>query len=263
MSEITAGCYQFEVSLANPQENLSKVEKALPYFAEQGCNLLVLPEMWSCGFAYPQLKAMAEATPSILAALKGLARRFEMVLVGSLPETDGESVFNTSYVVDASGLVAGAYRKIHLFTPTGEDDHFKGGETPVVCSTGVGRIGLMICYDLRFPELARRLALEGAQFLCIPALWPAVRVEHWSLLLRSRALENQLFVIGCNGSGGDGTIDFGGASAVVSPTGQVLAEAGDTECRLIARGLQLETMEAFRRQIPCFNDRRPGLYKVF
>jgi predicted amidohydrolase len=123
----------------------------------------------------------------------------------------------------------------------------------------VGLLGIMICYDLRFPELARRLALDGAEILCVSALWPMERIEHWALLLRSRAVENQMFVLGCNGCGTEENLRYGGASAIVSPTGTVLARGGSEE-EGIQSFLDPESMVAFRRQIPCFADRRPAAY---
>ncbi len=262
--EIKAGCSQIEVVTGEPGENLKKIEAAARSFSEGGGGLLVLPEMWSCGFDYPKLRSMAERTPAMVEELRELARRYEVVLVGSLPEvrSEGGTVYNTSFAVDVTGEIAGRYRKMHLFSPHEEDLHFGRGDDPVVCETAVGRLGLMICYDLRFPELARRLALDGARFLCVSALWPAARVDHWSLLLRSRALENQMFAIGCNGCGRDAQsgMTFGGASAVVSPVGEVLAEGGNAENLVVAEGLRQEDMDDFRRRIPCFEDRRPGIY---
>ncbi len=128
---------------------------------DEGCQLAVLPEMWSGGFDYAALREMAERTPAILEKLKEWAEEYRMVLVGSLPEAEGDKIFNTSYVIDANGEVAGKYRKIHLFSLTGEPDHFERGRTPVVCETGLGRLGIEICYDLRFPELSRAGAGGG------------------------------------------------------------------------------------------------------
>lgn len=261
MNELIVGCFQMEVLSGNVAGNLKKVETLLPQLRDQGCQLALFPEMWSGGFVYSALQEMADHTPKILDNLREGALQYRMVLVGSLPEAEGGKIFNTSYVFDASGELAGKYRKMHLFSLTGEPDYFERGRVPLVCDTHLGRLGIAICYDLRFPELIRRLALEGAQIVCLSALWPLPRVEHWSLLLRSRALENQLFVIGCNGCGTEGTTRYGGASAIVSPTGKVLAEAGDGEEMLTAR-LDFAEMEAFRRHLPCFSDRLPGSYGI-
>ena len=259
MEDLIAGCCQFRVVPGNVDENVKRVEAAIGHFGEKGCRLLVFPEMWSCGFAYPTLKSMADRTPGVLEKLREWARRWGMVLVGSLPERQGDEVFNTSFVIDVTGEVAGKYRKIHLFTLHDEHSHFGRGISSLVCRTAVGHLGIGICYDLRFPELARRLALDGAEILCISALWPVGRIEHWSVLLRARAIENQLFVIGCNGCGIEGPLQYGGASAIVSPTGQVLDGAEMEEKNLVG-SLDLEELRVFRRHIPCFSDRFPSAY---
>jgi predicted amidohydrolase len=260
-SKLIAGCYQFRVHPGQVKKNLRLVEMALSWFADQGCQLLILPEMWSCGFFYDDLRGMAKETPTVLNDLQNWSRQHGLVLVGSLPELVGDVVYNTAYVVDSDGAIVGSYRKIHLFSVTQEHRHFARGSQPLVCQTQAGQLGVMTCYDLRFPELARRLALDGADLLCYGALWPAVRADHWALLLRARALENQLFVLGCNGCGTEGKTIYGGRSALVSPAGVVLAEADDQESRLLAT-LDMNEMDEFRRQIPCFQDRSPGTYQI-
>jgi predicted amidohydrolase len=217
--------------------------------------------MWSGGFAYHALQEMADRTPAVIEKLREWAMEYRMVLIGSLPEAEEARTYNTSYVIDTSGEVSGTYRKIHLFSLTAEHEYFGRGKAPLVCDTSLGRLGIEICYDLRFPELSRRLALDGAEILCFSALWPVTRIGHWSLLLRSRAIENQLFVLGCNGCGMDGNTQYGGASAIISPTGKSVAEAQLGEEIIIARVNFGEMME-FRQHIPCFSDRLPGVYHV-
>ena len=206
--------------------NLACVEMLIAGFAGEGVDLLVFPEMWSCAFPNAVLGTMAGKTPMVLDRLAQWAAGYGMVLVGSLPEADGGTVYNTSYVVERTGEIVGKYRKIHRFSFAGEDRHFGRGEETLVCSTSVGKLGIMICYDLRFPELARRLALDGAEIICISAQWPVPRIDHWSTLLRARAIENQIFVAGCNGCGREGKLQYAGRSAVVTPLGNVPAEAG-------------------------------------
>lgn len=259
MKRITAGCCQFDVFPGDVDRNMSLVESRLPQFAEAGCNLLVLPEMWSCSFAYPTLREMAARTPEVLRRVEEWAAGYGMVLVGSLPEAADGQNYNTSFVVDATGKVVGKYRKAHLFSLLGEHLHFGRGESPLVCSTAAGSIGVMICYDLRFPELARRLALDGAEILCVSAQWPRERIDHWSALLRARAIENQLFVVACNGSGTENGLQFGGSSSIISPTGAVLVgETPDGDSPLAV--LDFTEMETFRQRIPCFVDRVPKVY---
>ena len=259
MQDITAGCCQFAIKPGEVQYNCETAERMLTELAAGNCRLAVLPEMWSCSFHYSRLKDMARQTPEVLTRIRRIARDNRMVIAGSLPEAAAESIFNTSYLIDSTGELAGKYSKVHLFSPTNEHRHFTAGQSAEVFSTSIGKIGLMICYDLRFPEIARRLALDGAEIICVSALWPTERIEHWTLLLRARANENQLFAIGCNGCGTEGRTTWGGASAVISPLAHILAQAGPGE-QIILGALEKREMSRFRKTIPCFDDRAPGAY---
>ena len=228
MGSIQAAAIQFNVKQGDVDANLAHVRMALKRVAEQGANLAVLPEMWSSGFAYKTLNELALRTAGIVEELLSLSREHRLVIVGSMPEPNGDKVFNTIFLAD-NGTLAGVYRKIHLFSLLGEDRAFSGGDRRLLAETSIGRIGVIICYDLRFPELSRRLAMEGAQVICIPAQWPKPREEHWRTLIRARAIENQLFVVACNACGPIGKLDFFGMSMIVDPKGSVLAEAGEGE----------------------------------
>lgn len=258
MNSIQAAAIQFNVKQGDVDANLAQAREALRRAAAQGANLAVLPEMWSSGFAYKTLNELALRTAGIVEELLALSRELKLVIVGSMPEPNGDKVFNTVFLAD-NGTLAGVYRKIHLFSLLGEDRAFSGGNGRLLAETSIGKIGVIICYDLRFPELSRRLAVEGAQVICIPAQWPKPREEHWRTLVRARAIENQLFVVACNACGLIGKLDFFGMSMIVDPKGEVLAEAGDGEGEIVA-SLDLQAMADWRAQIPCFSDRRPELY---
>ncbi len=255
---LTAGAVQFTVQVGDIDANLRQVRQALGRLAQAGCRLAVLPEMWTSGYAYRQLNELAKRTPEVLAEIQELARQYEMVVVGSMPEPHGDKVYNTAYLLDQGELV-GTYRKMHLFSLMGEDRMLDGGDSWLVADTSVGRVGVLICYDLRFPELARRLAVEGAQILVVPAEWPKPREEHWRTLLRARAIENQLYVVAANCCGIQGKLDFFGMSMIIGPKGEVLAEGG-YEPGEIAATLDFAEMAAWREQITCYRDRRPEYY---
>ena len=255
---INAAAIQFNVKQGDVDANLDYVRQALKRAAASGAGLAVLPEMWSSGFAYRTLNELAGRTAGIVDELLQLSRELKLVIVGSLPEPHGEKVFNTVYVVD-NGRLAGTYRKLHLFSLLGEDKAFDSGDSWLLADTSVGKLGVIICYDLRFPELSRRLALEGAEVICVPAQWPRPRQEHWRTLLRARAIENQLFVVACNACGPIGKLDFFGMSMIIDPKGELLAEAGEAAAEISAP-LDMRLMADWRAQIPCFNDRRPELY---
>jgi predicted amidohydrolase len=255
---LKAAAIQFNIRLGDIDGNVEHVREALARAASEGCRLAVLPEMWSCGFHYKELAELAKRTPEVVEEMGRLSAEYGMVLVGSLPEPDGEKVCNTAYVLD-QGRLAGKYRKIHLFSLMNEDRSFSGGDSWLVADTSIGRIGVFICYDLRFPELARRLSLEGAEILVVPGEWPKPREEHWRTLLRARAIENQLFIVAANCCGVQGKLDFFGASLIIGPKGDLLAEGGYENCELTAT-LDFSVMDQWRQQIPCFADRKPEFY---
>ena len=153
---IIAAAIQFNVKQGDVDANLTYVREAISRVAGEGANLVVLPEMWSSGFAYKNLNELALRTKGIVDELLELSSRYKLVVVGSMPEPNGDKVFNTVYVVD-NGVLAGVYRKIHLFSLLGEDRAFSGGDSCLLADTSIGRVGVIICYDLRFPELSRRL----------------------------------------------------------------------------------------------------------
>ena len=257
--EITAAAIQFTVQQGDIGANLAYVREALARVAAQGAQLALLPEMWSTGFAYKNLTELAQQTETVVAELQELSARHKLVIIGSQPEPAGEGrVYNTAHVIDNGRLVT-SYRKLHLFSLLGEDKAFKGGDDWCLAETSLGKIGVIICYDLRFPELSRRLALKGARLICVPAQWPKPRQEHWRTLLRARAIENQLYVVSANACGLIGKLDFFGMSMIIDPKGELLADAGELPGEITAP-LSWEAMDAWRAQIPCFNDRRPEFY---
>lgn len=256
--DITASIIQFNISLGDVKTNLETATAGIKRAANNGAQLAVLPEMWSTGYDYRHLAQLAEETPRILLILQTLSLELNIVIVGSLAEKAGDSLYNTLYVID-NGQQVGKYRKIHLFSTMGEDRFLSPGQHCCVVPTSIGRLGVAICYDLRFPELFRKMALEGADIICLPAEWPKPRQEHWRTLLRARAIENQLFIAAANCCGIQGKLDFFGMSMLISARGDVLAESGEENTELIAT-FERQEMIKYRSQIPCFHDRRPEIY---
>ncbi len=255
---LCAAAVQFNIALGDVDRNLSKAVAGLERAAKQSVQLAVLPEMWSTGYDYKRLAKHAEETPRVLDAISARSAQLGMVVVGSLPEKVDDRIYNTAYVIDR-GEIADSYRKLHMFSTMGEDRFLFPGDRTLVVSTSVGRLGIAICYDLRFPELFRKMALEGAEIICLPAEWPRPRQEHWRTLLRARAMENQLFVVAANCCGIQGKLDFFGMSLLLSARGEVLAEGGDTDAELVAT-FDYQEMLDYRAQIRCYDDRRPEVY---
>lgn len=259
-SPFQAAALQFQIEMGNVDRNASRAFGLLRQAAEAGASLCVLPEMWSTGFAYDRLRALCDSTPEILAELCRMAAAGRVVIAGSLPEGVGRSVCNTLYVIDSNGVIAGEYRKAHLFTPSGEHLHFRRGTQAGVARTSVGTIGPQICYDIRFPELSRKYFLEGATLFCVPAQWPTARHRHWELLTAARALENQLYVVAANAVGRSGEFHYSGGSAVLSPLGERAALGGEEE-EVVVGTVDPALVEEARRRIPCAEDRNERAYR--
>ncbi len=260
-TQFKAGLVQFDIRRGETSANRKTVADYLHRLGTEGVRLAVLPEMWSCGFDNEHLAVHGEQTPEILEELSDIARQFRMVIAGSLPETTPEGVYNTLHVIDADGTIAGSYRKVHLFSVTGEEKFFLGGRENVVCDTAAGRLGLMICYDLRFPELCRAVTLKGADIVVVPAQWPRVRISRWDILLQARAMENQVYVIGVNRCGRENRTVFSGHSAVVDPSGEVLHRVVDESAARTVM-IDMDHIETVRTYMPSLKERVPEAYGI-
>ncbi|MEO7070541.1 MAG: carbon-nitrogen family hydrolase [Nostocoides sp.] len=234
--------------------------------AQVGADLVVLPELWAPGgFAYRAWEDRAESLDGPTASAMSAAAQDAGVLLhaGSIverlasPGPSGQWLSNTSLVFGPDGARVALYRKIHRFGfAAGEPALMAAGEDPlVVVDVAGGRLGLTTCYDLRFPELYRAQLDAGATVFVIPAAWPMVRVGHWTLLGRARAVENQCWVLACNTAGTHAAHEMGGHSQIVDPTGVVVAEAGVDEEVLVA-DVDLDRVRSWRTDFPVDADRR-------
>jgi predicted amidohydrolase len=223
-------------------------------------DLVVLPELWSTGyFAFDDYRANAEplAGPFVEQMAEAAREAGVVVVAGTFLEVAPDGVLhNTAVVLGADGELLLAQRKYHVFgLGSREAELVAGGEDVAVADTAVGRIAVAVCYDLRFPELFRLHSDGGAELIVVPAAWPAARREHWRLLARARAVENQAFVLACNGAGRDHGTPIAGYSAVVDPLGEVVAEA-DERPGTIRVTLERAAVAATRAAFPVLADRR-------
>ncbi len=231
--------------------------------AQSGSDLVVLPELWTLGgFAYDAWSSGAETLDGPTADAMSEAARGAGVWLhaGSIVERDPDGpLYNTSLFFSPSGELTHTYRKIHRFGfDSGEAVAMGAGTELAVAATEFATFGLATCYDLRFPEIFRALLDAGTEVFVIPAAWPARRREHWTLLARARAVEEQAFVLACNTAGTHGGVPQAGHSLVVDPWGEVLAEAGDGEEVLTVEfdpGLVART----RKDFPVLRDRLMGI----
>jgi predicted amidohydrolase len=268
---LRVACIQM-TSRADHAANLETAERLVGRAAATGADVVVLPEKWDLIGDHDELVAGAEPLDgSTVGIMRGWARGHGVTLVGgSISERrEGrEKLSNTCVVCDPDGEIAAVYRKIHLFDVEAggfvyrESDAEEPGDEPVVAEIEGWPVGLTICYDLRFPELYRILALEGALLFTVPAHFTLYTgKDHWELLLRARAVENQCFVAAAAQIGETlpGRLSFGRAS-IVDPWGIVLAQAPDEEA-VVSAELDRARLEAIRARFPSLASRRPTAYR--
>jgi predicted amidohydrolase len=259
---------QISVAPAQPEANLEKGERLIEEAARRGSQLVCFPEMWTTGFQWSANERMAREHEVAIARVAGLAARYGLWVNGSMLALDEDGrVSNTSFLFGPAGEAAGLYRKTHLFTFFHEDRHMAAGKRLTVADTPWGRTGFAVCYDLRFPELFRTYALKGVKVLLLPAAWPYPRIEHWKVLVRARAIENQFFMlctnqVGSESFGEDGSVTYFGNSVIVDPWGRTVAEAGETEEILLTASLDLDAVDETRNTMRVLQDRRPELYDL-
>jgi D-glycero-beta-D-manno-heptose 1-phosphate adenylyltransferase len=246
-----AACVQLAVRVGTPQANLQRVQQMVEAHNFPPETLVVLPELWATGFAYSQVNILAQETPALLAALQDIAHKYTLYFAGSLlePQAQGKP-YNTLFVVGPEGIL-GSSRKQQLFHFWEENRYLQAGGQPQPIFTPFGPLGGLICYELRFPEISRSHAFAGCRLLVLSAQWPLARLDHWQLLVRARAVENQCLVVACNASGFMDAQPLAGHSLVVDANGQVLAEAGEGE-EVLQAALSLDTLSELRsRFCPC------------
>nr|WP_202523950.1 carbon-nitrogen family hydrolase [Kitasatospora sp. SID7827] len=253
---------QLAVSDAEPPAE-RRARAAALVRAQEGADLVVLPELWPVGgFAYDAWSAAAEPLDGPTAeAMAAAAKAVGCWLhAGSIVERDPDGpIYNTSLLFAPDGELVRTYRKIHRFGfDSGEAVAMGAGQEIVTADAGFAVLGLATCYDLRFPELFRALLDGGAELLVVPAAWPARRAEHWNLLARARAVEEQAFVLACNTAGTHGGVEQAGRSIVVDPWGRVLAEAGPDEQVLTVEFDPAEAAKS-RAEFPVHRDRLLGI----
>ena len=256
------------------EQNVSTAERLVHEAAGKGASIVALPEYFSFGAIGPQQKEVAESVEGPTGTrMRQIAAATGVYLVGgSIAERDERSgkVFNTSLFIDPKGEIIAAYRKIHPFdlevddeTTLRESDYLQPGDTLELCETGYGAIGLTICYDLRFPEIYRALALEGARIIFVVSSFMALTGrDHWEPLLRARAIENQVFIAAPNQAGPiPGTeLMRHGHSMIIDPWGNILSQAADAE-QVVTAEIDFDYLAKVRKQLPTLSARRPDIYR--
>lgn len=265
MKELTAAMkislLQMHIALGDVEKNRAHLKTLVETAMQDQPDVLALPEMWSTGFYPKPLVDFAdEEGRQTRQLLSALARAHRVNIVGGSVATRlADGFHNTCYVFDREGTLVSSYDKMHLFSPAREEQVFRGGTRLSTFALDGVKCGVVICYDLRFCELIRTLALQKIDLLFVPAAWPVERRMHWQVLNRARAIENQFFVAAVNGAGQFRNFRLAGYSALYDPWGDALAEASDTE-EILSTTLDFSALEDIRSHINVFNDRKPECY---
>ncbi len=257
MTTLTVSLVQMDVRTGAPRTNWTVMQEHTAEAARRGADLVVFPELWDAGSALDKGNDFASSlSGGLFAQVVALARQHNIHILGSMYEKRGVGVYNTCAVITPRNGIMGAYRKMHLFTLMDEHKWLQPGEAPLVIDLPWGRTGIAICYDLRFPELFRRYASDGAQVVIMPMAWPHPRLEHYRTLLRARAIENQCYMVAANRASrdDDGTTFFG-HSCVIDPWGEIVLEAGEVPGHFTVE-IDMGKVAQVRRQLPALDNRR-------
>src|SRR2546429_1834481 len=257
---------QISCSLGDADANLLKVRDFTRRAKDQAdAELIVFPEMTDTGYSMPVIRANANHWKSgFVPGLQQIARKLSIAIVAGVSERDGSSIYNSQVLIDEEGNIAGKYRKAHLYAvaPVEEQTCFAPGEAFASFSLGGLHFGFSICYDLRFPEMYRKLATERkVDAFIVSSAWPFPRVEHFRTLAMARAMENQSYVVASNRVGKDEDLWFCGSSAIIDPRGVVIAAASADREEIIQADLSEELVLSVRSRVESFAHRRPDLYR--
>lgn len=257
--KIRVAILQFSCEDGAVEKNFSKLEALLARLS-QSPQLILLPEMWPSGFRVLDGKRLLQETEVALVRLAAYARKFKSYIIGSHLSAASRGFYNSASVMDPRGKTIASYHKAHLFALGGEAKKFVAGDKVLVMKTRLGKMGLAICYDIRFPEFIRKEVLAGAELICIPSAWPLARIEHYRVLLRARAIENQCFILSSNkvGKNAEG-IQYGGHSIALDPWGNVVGEL-KSKAGILELDLDLNRVKDVRKQFPVLSARRHKIY---
>lgn len=256
---------QFEVVNSKPLENLNKAEKFIKEASANGSQLICFPEMFLTGFNWTFLNEDKNNFESYINNLASFAAENKIWVNGSMPELNSAGkICNTSILFSPEGNRAATYRKIHLFSYMKEDEHLGAGDHIELAETEWGKTGLSVCYDLRFPGLFQSYAIRGSKLQLHPAAWPYPRLEHWQVLTKARAIENQMFVaavnqVGEEDFGKDGKVTYFGNSMLIDPWGKVILQGNDKDECLLSAEIDLDLVDEIRNTINVFADRRADI----
>jgi predicted amidohydrolase len=255
---------QISCTPGNLSENIDKVREFASRAKHSDAELILFPEMIDTGYSMPVIQKHATSwKEGAVLELQKIAKELSIAIVAGVSDREGSRIYNSQAFIDATGQVIAKYRKTHLVTagPLDERPVFTPGDRFVAHKFGQLKIGLTICYDLRFPEVCRTLAVkQGANVFVNSSAWPFPRVEHLRTLALARAIENQSYLILANRVGTDAGVTLCGTSVVIDPYGVILAAASADREELLLAEISREVVDSVRQRMAVFDHRRPDLY---
>ena len=251
---------QFEIAFGDPETNFETGLKAIDQASAEGCQLIQLPELWITGYDLANREKYSQHVQGWSTQLQALANSRHIAIGGSTITRRDDHYYNTFLLFQPDQTIPALYHKTHLFRLLDEQEYLTPGEQLTVVDMGWGKVGLALCYDLRFPELIRAYTERGIDCLLVAAQWGQKRSDHWRTLLKARAIENQIFVAAANAIGPILENQLAGYSAVIDPWGNVLAEAGPDSPALLTTEIDLSEIPRVREVVPSTQDRRNALY---
>lgn len=256
---------QIACELGDLNANLARIREFSSRAKEASAQLVVFPEMADTGYSMPVIRSQATAwTQGAVPELQKIAQSLSIALISGVSARDGACIYNAQVFIDGNGAIQAKYRKTHLFAAAPIEEHncFSPGTELTSFALGELRLGLSICYDLRFPELYRALAVnDKADVFVISSAWPFPRVEHLRVLTLARAIENQSYVILANRVGTDDGVSFCGTSAIIDPYGVMIASASADREELLVAEISPEVVQTVRNRMAVFAHRRQDLYE--
>ena len=256
---------QISCALGDLKTNLCKIRGFTSRAKNAGAELIVFPEMVDTGYSMPVIQARATSwTEGAVPEIQKIAKILSIAIISGVSERDGDCIYNSQVFIDANGTIQAKYRKTHLFAVAPIEEHkcFSPGNELTSFALGELRLGLSICYDLRFPEVYRTLAVKDeVNVFIISSAWPFPRVDHFRVLALARAIENQTYVIAANRVGKDDGVPFCGNSVIIDPYGVTIAAASADREELLLAEISQEVIQSVRDRMTVFAHRRPDLYK--
>lgn len=246
--------FQFDPIWQDKKNNQQKIEEFLQK-SNIDSDILIFPEMTLTGFTMRSKKYSEPITGVTTVFFQSLAKEKNIHIFAGLIENKNDKYYNSLIHLNRNGVLEAKYQKIHPFSFSGENRHYESGEKPVITTVNKIKIGLSICYDLRFPELFRYYAKQRVDAIINIANWPVQRIEHWQHLIKARAIENLCFMIGVNRVGTDKGNDYNGQSSIYGPLGENLLQMDDTE-QIISINLDFANVKEVRNKFPFLDDIR-------